>query len=763
MKRFKEMKKGFKTALLIEAALLLLVLAALFFPNKKITLNAGAGDMQTLSLPFGRYIVHTEYHTEGGIGIGIAEAEENPWYGGGVFTNYRALSPAYTEDSYEVWVTGIRTQVTMYILYSGAPGEQITSLVLEQTRFLKFLLLGIVLMAITLTLFTEAVGSGRILIKRENMIAAVSVAFIALIASIPLYTPYLSLGFDSSFHLVRVEGIKEGLLDGQFPVRIEPTYLNGYGYAVSTFYGGLFFYFPAVLRLIGFSLQTSYKVFLFCINGGMAVTSYFLFKNISKKYYFGILGSLLYTLSAYKFCNMYYRGAVAEAIAMAILPAIALAFWNVYTKPLDRTYSLRFVPLTLAFTCLLESHIISTELTGIAMLLICIVNFKKTFRKETFLVLVKFLAATIMINLFFLVPFAENMTRMKFNCNDWENVSTAIQQTGMGLGQHFYFEIPEFSYQVWYEQVYVICAGGAFLLSFVYAIAAAVTGQLKEKRDRRQLLFWLLSSLVLLIITSKFFPWDLLLSFCKNSLGRIGLAIANMVSNIQFLYRLLVLGVLFFTGLAVTALKLLENRFKRFVRIASAVIGGIMLIQYVLLASSAFATAVHEKTRLAFLSSMEGDYNRRLGMEEYIPKTKLQVFPGYEVFDERGVAAVNARVGDFKKEYLDVSFTVTSDPEQEGWIEVPVLYYLGYEMKNELTGEEISFFQSDIGRIAFLMPKDTTYEVRLSYVGKKLWKAADVISFVSLIALCVYYGAKKRKRNKMYEKEQEYEFNSGNI
>ena len=66
-------------------------------------------------------------------------------------------------------------------------------------------------------------------------------------------------GADWRFHLSRIEGIAQGLRDGQFPVRIYSQAKDGYGYAPSLFYGELFLYFPAVLRLLGMSVQGAYR------------------------------------------------------------------------------------------------------------------------------------------------------------------------------------------------------------------------------------------------------------------------------------------------------------------------------------------------------------------------------------------------------------------------------------------------------------------------------------------------------------------------
>ena len=79
----------------------------------------------------------------------------------------------------------------------------------------------------------------------------------ACVASFPCFGYYLPDGFDLNFHLMRIEEIAGELKNLQFPVRMQTGWLGGYGYPVSIFYGDTLLYIPAVLRLIGFPLQTA--------------------------------------------------------------------------------------------------------------------------------------------------------------------------------------------------------------------------------------------------------------------------------------------------------------------------------------------------------------------------------------------------------------------------------------------------------------------------------------------------------------------------
>ena len=85
--------------------------------------------------------------------------------------------------------------------------------------------------------------------KMKNRKYIVCYLVILLIASIPLLNNYLIRGHDIYFHLMRIEGLAQGMKTGDFPVRIQPAWYGGYGYAVSVFYSDLFLYPVALLRL----------------------------------------------------------------------------------------------------------------------------------------------------------------------------------------------------------------------------------------------------------------------------------------------------------------------------------------------------------------------------------------------------------------------------------------------------------------------------------------------------------------------------------
>src|SRR5699024_410637 len=100
----------------------------------------------------------------------------------------------------------------------------------------------------------------------QNRFVMVTVLSLVIFSTMPMLSVYLPKGHDLNFHLYRIEAIKEALQAGQIPVRMPFSWNNGHGYAVSIFYGELLLYIPALLRIIGFSVQNAYKIFVLGIN-----------------------------------------------------------------------------------------------------------------------------------------------------------------------------------------------------------------------------------------------------------------------------------------------------------------------------------------------------------------------------------------------------------------------------------------------------------------------------------------------------------------
>ena len=138
------------------------------------------------------------------------------------------------------------TDAAQLQLQYGGGTAQITSVTAQPTADLANR--PVLALCLVLALADLALWLLRHKTKEEIGVFAV-VAAIGLFASLPFLLDYITWGLDLNFHLTRIEGIKDALLAGQFPVRLQEPWYEGAGYPVSVMYGDLFLYFPAVLRL----------------------------------------------------------------------------------------------------------------------------------------------------------------------------------------------------------------------------------------------------------------------------------------------------------------------------------------------------------------------------------------------------------------------------------------------------------------------------------------------------------------------------------
>ena len=110
---------------------------------------------------------------------------------------------------------------------------------------------------------TAAGLSGKI--KRRNsrlFIFLFAVVCIACVSYPVVSGMVVSNGTELDYNLLRIESLKNGLLSGVFPTRINAEFFSGYGYGASLTVPDLFLYIPALLRITGCDINFSYNIYL---------------------------------------------------------------------------------------------------------------------------------------------------------------------------------------------------------------------------------------------------------------------------------------------------------------------------------------------------------------------------------------------------------------------------------------------------------------------------------------------------------------------
>ncbi|MBI2863510.1 MAG: hypothetical protein HYX94_02990 [Chloroflexi bacterium] len=191
------------------------------------------------------------------------------------------------------------------------------------------------------------------------ILGVVVAVLLTLPAVWPLAQPGLPLTHDGRFHIGRITDLRAALATGEmFPRWAEPM-VEGLGFPFFSFYPSLFHYFGLGLTLLGLSDAVAFKLAT-ALLPLLSAAAMFLFAR-SLLQYSGVEGypkfvsalaaALVYAYTPYQLVDIYLRGSLPEAYALAILPLLFYALARLVQRPgLDN--ALLVVPLlsALVFT-----------------------------------------------------------------------------------------------------------------------------------------------------------------------------------------------------------------------------------------------------------------------------------------------------------------------------------------------------------------------------------------------------------------------------
>lgn len=552
-------------------------------------------------------------------------------------------------------------------------------------------------------------------------------------ASIPLMNDFLIRGHDIYFHLMRIEGLAQGLRNGEFPVKIQPVWYDDYGYSVSVFYGDLFVYLAAVLRLLGFSLQNAYKGYVILCNIATITIAGYSFGRIFKNEYIGVFGGFLYSMSNYHLVNLYTRGAVGEYTGMMFLPLLIYACVLLLDEERKKENLAKgSLILGISMACILQSHILTAEIACMVLALVVVLYFKRVFCREVLLAGIKAVVIAIGLSAWFLIPFLDYMLRGEFNINSIRNNDILIQRQGVFLSQVFaLFDNAigqSLDLSAGTQADFAQGAGLALMLAVPVFVVLFILGYRKNeaKRNQRIAMTAAFISLIMVAISTIYFPWDFL---CR--LTRL---FQYVIVKIQFPWR--------FTGVATAVLALLWCAIVSYIRKQYGQKKAMVLVVCVMLLMSVSAgyfmvDLLERGERIQIHSANDMDSFVASG-EEYLPvNTVLDDLRQENLFVEEGI-----EISDYTKIGTTIEFHCENAAEKEGRLELPLLYYEGYQATGrEADGTsfpiEVSAGQNNV--VSLELDAGMEGDVVLEFVEPWYWRMAEIVSVIYL-GVVIWYG-----------------------
>ena len=557
--------------------------------------------------------------------------------------------------------------------------------------------------------------------KRKTILA---LTLIILSASYPLFTDYITAGHDLPFHLNRIEGLAQGLQSGIFPVKIHPFWINDYGYAVGVFYGDAFLYLPAFLYLAGFTLTESYKVYVFLINLATVLFSWKCFERIFKSNNFGILAAFLYTLAPYRLSNMYLRASVGEYTALTFLPIVLYGFYRIFTEDYtQKNYWKNFLLPALGLTGIIQCHIISCEMVGIFIIIICLIMLNRICKLRVFLTLCLAAFTTLLLNLGFLIPFL-NYFGGDFVMNSENFNSVPIQASGAYIPQLFAI----FNNGVGSSSSTASGMAGEMPLGIGFALFLGLLLffyiRFCDSKTKETGIFHnfinlsaLLTVLALFMSTNSF-PW--------NTIANISELVKKLVHNMQFPWRFLTITTLFSVIITAYALQLTRKYYSRetFIRMLS-----IITCFLVISTSWFYYEILNENIPLRYFNST--DLNSMLiGSEEYLPEdTNISELPDGVPLPGEGV-----EIQSFTKNGTTIRLQVTSHAS-DSHVDLPLLYYDGYVATSDTTSLSLQRGKNNVIRLD--IPANFNGIVTIAFREPLSWRIGELISAITALGIII--------------------------
>lgn len=769
----KKLKNKYTLFLGVQAIALLIILVMLFLPkysqsfgaqdfNVMMGTYAENGDVYTdntitpagvllttpeMDLGYGSYVIEIDYYADNDGNLAyitlpdIMEGREN--INDRYVTNTAVLSSASSSEKVEVLINRAQKDYKVAVFFLGNGALSVNSISVYETNA------GILRIGVILVTVFALLDAGVLLYhkrKRDEVsIQTVRTGFflvgISVFASIPLFLTYMIEGHDLTFHLLRIEGLKEGMEMGVFPIKIQPNWLNGNGYATSVFYGDMLLYIPAILRLCGFNITESYNIYVFLTNLATCFVSYYCFYKISRNNKAALAGSMLYTLSLYRMINIYIRSAVGEYSAMIFLPLIVYGMWKIFTEDINEAgYKKNWIIPVIGFSGIINTHILTCEMVGAFIILLCLILIKKVFKKETFIVLVKIVVYTCIVNIGFLVPFFDYMLEGGFIVTNGERFTSGIQQFGAYIGQLF---VPFTTYEGLSSNVSEGMAadmpastGLALIIGSVIFIYALVAGYMKDEKYRK---YKVLSGICFgfgvlsLLFSTHVFPWDLLQDM--NGLFE------TLISMISMPWRFLSIASIVLAVVTVVAINVMEAVSKENAKWIIAALAAICAIQ----SGALMSDIMNNAEPLAVYSDNALDDSNVIG-GEYLPS-----LGSLELYQKNFVAASeNMEITGVDRENNEALVSVINSSSEDASLQLSMVYYKGYTAKALSTGEKLQVYPHEAYTLGVIVPAGYTGDIKIEFTGFWYWKLAAVVSIISVIGVAVlcYKESKRNLANK---------------
>ena len=395
------------------------------------------------------------------------------------------------------------------------------------------------------------------------------------------------------------------------------------------------------------------------------------------------------------------------------------------------------LPLTVGFSLLVQSHLLTGELAGLFTIILCVVLWKMVLRLPTFIVLAKAAVYSVLLSAWFLVPFLDYMLTGDFTIH---HVSGRTIQSRGGYLAHLLFTFFEPGSTIYFDRDGMVDSspvgvGIVLIVSLLVFGYLLMTGKAKKllKEERALGLIAASFGVLAMIMSLSAFPWDKI-----HSLNQIT---ATLVSSLQFPSRLLTIANVCLTAVVgVLAKYVISTKTKEH---AAWFFAGMILC----LAVSNLYLIERTTDRQGALRV----YNERgmgtgyISGAEYLPYgADATLFMPHDP-----IVSGELYVSDYEKKSLGAECYLANRGEVCETAVFALLHYKGYHAYHVEGGEELYCYGGENFQVAVDIPAGFEGTVEVRFESPWYWRAGEIVTLLSfgfmVICLVRYKGEERGK------------------
>ena len=136
---------------------------------------------------------------------------------------------------------------------------------------------------------------------------------------------------------------------------------------------------------------------------------------------------------------------------------------------------------------------------------------------------------------------------------------------------------------------------------------------------------------------------------------------------------------------------------------------------------------------------------------EYFPTNARSNMDYIEKREDKAIILEgNAIIENENKNGTNMTFDITENSSENLKIELPYIYYIGYNVK--LNDEEVKINETEKGFLEINIPEKKTGTIKVEYTGSSVMKVTKIISILATLIFIIYCFRNRLKKWSFYSK-----------